>query len=267
MGRRKDIHFGGLSTALHCVLVPLFAFIFVLVYNPLGIREFLQMERSSFSFNITMLLCILLGSVLFSRGLMYMLRKIMTCNILVYIVWCIAETVVASMFISLYVVLMTKGAMPYYEIAVSCIGKMAAIVVYPYIMIYLGMEIYAKNREEGMPDSASLVRFHDEYQKLKLVIAPEAILFIKSEENYVQIHYTDGNRTKKHVLRSSMRALEESMAKHGLVRCHRSYFINPRHIKMIHKDASGTLLAELHQSGFEGIPISKKYHEELTRLI
>lgn len=267
MVQSKKIHFRGLSTILHCVLVPLFAFVFVLLYNPLGIRETLQMERSSFTFNITILLCILFVTVLISRTMMYLLRNRITCNILVYWVWCMAETVVAALFISLYLSLMMKGAVPFFEIALTGIGKLLSIVIYPYITIYLGMEIYAKDREEAPKDNASLVRFHDEYQKLRLVIAPEAIIFIKSEENYVQIHYTDGSRTKKHVLRSSMRALEENMTRHGLVRCHRSYFINPKHIKMIHKDSSGTVIAELHQSGYEGIPISKKYHDELTRLI
>lgn len=267
MGGNKKIHFRGLSSILHCVLVPLFAFVFVLLYNPLGIRESLSMEKSSFTFNITILLCILFVSVSISRAVMYLLRNKMTCNILVYSVWCMAETVVAALFISLYMSLMMNGAVPFFEIALTSIGKLLSISIYPYVTIYLGMEIYAKDREEAPLDNASLIRFHDEYQKLRLVIAPEAVLFIKSEENYVQIHYTDGNRVKKHVLRSSMRALEENLTRHGLVRCHRSYFINPKHIKMIHKDSSGTVLAELNQNGYEGIPISRKYHEELTRLI
>lgn len=64
-----------------------------------------------------------------------------------------------------------------------------------------------------------------------------------------------------------MRALEETLSRHGLVRCHRSYFINPAFIKIVHRDSSGMIVAELKQEGFESIPISRKYQEEITRLL
>ena len=64
-----------------------------------------------------------------------------------------------------------------------------------------------------------------------------------------------------------MRALEENLSRHGLVRCHRSYFINPSFIKIVHRDGSGLIIAELSQEGFESIPISRKYQDEITRLL
>ena len=115
--------------------------------------------------------------------------------------------------------------------------------------------------------SASLVRFYDEYKKLRFVIAPEAVMFIKSEENYVQIHYIDQGKTKKFTLRSSMKALESTLAKHGFVRCHRSYFINPSYIKIVHRKSSGIIVAELKQEQMESIPISRKYQDGITRLL
>ena len=93
------------------------------------------------------------------------------------------------------------------------------------------------------------------------------VIFIKCEANYVLIHYLDRNKTKKFILRSSMRALEEDLLKHGLVRCHRSYFFNPSYIKIVHRDESGLLVAELELDGFESIPISRKYQDEITKLL
>jgi DNA-binding LytR/AlgR family response regulator len=92
-------------------------------------------------------------------------------------------------------------------------------------------------------------------------------MFIKSEDNYVQIHYMDKGKTKKFILRSSMRALEESLAKHGLVRCHRSYFINPAFIRIVHRDEVGLIVADLNQDGYESIPISRKYQDVIMKLL
>ena len=175
---------------------------------------------------------------------------------------------VASLFMSLYIVLMDKESISFFELAGSSFVMMLATCIYPYGFIWLGIELYAKDNEEDIKaDDNSLIRFHDEYNKLRFVIAPEAVIFIKSEDNYVQIHYLDKNRTKKFILRSSMRALEDNLGKHGLVRCHRSYFINPSFIKIVHRDGTGLIVAELNQDGYESIPISRKYHDAITKLL
>jgi DNA-binding LytR/AlgR family response regulator len=64
-----------------------------------------------------------------------------------------------------------------------------------------------------------------------------------------------------------MKGLEETRANRGLVRCHRSYFINPAYIKIIHRDSAGIIAAELKQDNHESIPISRKYQDAITRLL
>ena len=157
----------------------------------------------------------------------------------------------------------------FFEIAGSSFVMMLATCIYPYGFLWLGLELYSRNNEENTPaeDNSSLIRFHDEYNKLRFVIASGAVMFIKSEDNYVQIHYLDKNRTKKFILRSSMRALEEDLARHGLIRCHRSYFINPAYIRIVHRDSSGLIVADLNQDGYESIPISRKYQDAITKLL
>ena len=96
---------------------------------------------------------------------------------------------------------------------------------------------------------------------------PEAVAYIRSEDNYVNIFYLDQGLVKKFMLRSSMRALEDLLSKHGLVRCHRSYFVNPAFIKIVHRDAAGLIVADLKLEGQESIPISRKYQDAITRLL
>ena len=163
---------------------------------------------------------------------------------------------------------MDKDAMPFFELAASSFLTLLAICIYPYGFLWMGLELYAKNNEEAVTsEDTSLIRFYDEYSKLRFVIAPEAVMFIKSEDNYVQIHYLDKGKTKKFILRSSMRALEEDLGKHGLIRCHRSYFINPAYIRIVHRDSAGLIVADLNQDGYESIPISRKYQDVITKLL
>lgn len=264
----NGIILSGASTIMHSLTVPLFVLVFTIYYKPYGVYDILHMEHSTFAFNATMLFCIVLVSISITRGWLYLIGKYREISKPVYLAWCVGETLVASLFVSLYIVLMETEPGSFFEVAGSSFIAMLATCIYPYGFMWLGLELYAKNNEDPeKADDNSLIRFYDEYSKLRFVIAPDAVIFIKSEDNYVQIHYLDKNRTKKFILRSSMRALEEDLAKHGLVRCHRSYFINPSFIRIVHRDSSGLIVAELDQDGYESIPISRKYHDSITKLL
>lgn len=264
--RRKNL-LGGVSTVAHILIVPLFAFVFTVLYRPFGIPAALEIGGVDYTFNITMLYCILLGSVAITRSLLFAFCRTINPSTLTYGVLCLGEVVVASLFGALYVTLMARGEATYFEYVGGVFSRLCGIVIYPYVVLFLCLELRATTLAEEEVDSSALIKFYDEYQKLKFVIDSSAVVFLRSEENYVNIHYTDGARTKKFVLRSSMRALEEQMVRHGLVRCHRSFFINPDHIKMIRKEPSGVVVAELAVEGMEPIPISRKYQDEVAKLL
>jgi len=116
-------------------------------------------------------------------------------------------------------------------------------------------------------DEKTLIRFYDEQKRLKLVVSSEAVLYIEAEENYVHILHLDNGRVKDFELRSSMRALEEILQRHGLVRCHRSFFVNAAHVELVKKDANGYALAQLDHDGLKNIPVSKKYYNAMVSLL
>ena len=62
-----------------------------------------------------------------------------------------------------------------------------------------------------------------------------------------------------------MKSLEELMQKHGLLRCQRSYYINPNHIKVLRRDKEGMISAELDVANQKSIPVSPKYYEAVAK--
>lgn len=266
---RNDIMMTGAhSMLLHSVILPIFFLLFVVFYEPFEIDTLLTMENSSFTFNVTMLFCILLASMSITRSWLYFIGKVRTLSRIEYALWCIAEVLVASLFMALYLSLMMDIAPPYYELVGKALKITGSICIYPYLFIWVVLE--AKTRIDSLSqrsDDSSLIRFYDEYKKLRFVIAPEAVMFIKSEDNYAQIHYLDKGKSQKFILRSSMKALEETLKQHGLVRCHRSYFVNPSFIKIVHRNNAGLIVAELNQEGYESIPISQKYQDQIAQIV
>lgn len=258
----------GISVAIHTLTISLFFLFFIIFYKPYNIYSLLNMEHAGFTFNATILFCIVLVSTFITRGCLYFIGRSKSLSTQVYFGWCLGEMIIAAMFSSLYITLMLKGPVSFFEVAGTTIILILTTLIYPYMFLWLKYEILTKNRQiDNTPDENSLIRFYDEYKKLRLVIARDAVLFIKSEENYVHIYYLDQDKNKKFTLRSSMKALEEMLTKRGLVRCHRSYFINPAYIKIVHKNSAGVIVAELNKPDCDTIPISRKYLDVITKLI
>ena len=256
------------GTIIHWLVIPLFAFMFCLYYRPFMMYDFLSMDNASFSFNATILFCILFVTLSMTRWILFAIGKLRHMNGIAYLLWCVGETMISALFCALYLVLISHTSRTFFEVSGITFLNLLTTTMYPLGIMWLCFDRYLRNQDpEKSVDESSLIRFYDEYKKLRLVIASAAVIFIKSEENYVQIHYLDKNRTMKFVLRSSMRALEEDLSKKGLVRCHRSYFINPSYIKIVHRDESGQIVAELNQDGYDSIPISRKYQDAITRLL
>ena len=254
---------------LFFVGIPLFYFLFVLAYNPFDMASFLAVGRDHFTLNLLLTTLILLGVVSLSRMLLFILRHIVDLNWTLYIIWCVGEVVFAGLMFSILLGIGWGGVRPYFSVMSLSILYLAGILVFPYAILGLAVQLHLLKRHAGpMVDERTLIHFRDEQKRVKFIVASESVLYIEAEENYVHIVHVDNGRVKDFVLRSSMRALEEMLERHGLVRCHRSYFINAAHVDLVKKDSEGGYaLAQLDQSGLPPVPVSRRYYETLTKLL
>jgi len=248
--------------------VPLFFLSFMLIYRPGRMVQFFDTGRGLFSFNLTMLFCIMLVVMISSRLSLFFARKEFTLTMLRHSIWCIGEIVLCSMFFSLYIYLMYLHKMPYFEVLGQCVPYMFCILVYPYvILIFVFMDLGRKEEAFEQTDRDTVIRFMDNTKKLKFAITASAVYYIVAEENYVRIYYLEGSGMKEYVLRSSMKSLEELVTKHGMVRCQRSFFVNPSHVRVLRRDKEGSIVAELDMPVSKTIPVSKRYYDALASLL
>lgn len=245
------------------VALPLFWLSFVLLYQPQMWVKLLDMETASLNFNATIIMCILLGVVLISRGILLAVHNTLRMNWSRIIQWELCEVLAMSMFAALYVTLMYHGEYPYFHVVGKCLYALLLTMIYPYVVLNLAFAYVGEKEKEVYDDS--LMRFVDNTQKLKLMIASSAVLYVEADENYVHVRYMEGERVKDYPLRTSMKSLEELMQKHGLLRCQRSYYINPNHIKVLRRDKEGVISAELDVPNQKSIPVSPKYYETIAK--
>ncbi len=258
------------ATVMFFTVVPVFYFLFVLAYDPFDISAFLDLGRDKFTLNLIVSTLIVLGVMVFSRVLLFLLKRVLDLNWALYILWCTGEVILSGLFLSIPMGIGWAAERAYFPVMVHCVLYMAGILVIPLSQLSMAVQLHVLSRQDrSLPsaDERTLIRFYDDKKRLKLVVASESILFIEAEENYVHIHHLDNGRVREFTLRSSMRALEESLSRHGLVRCHRSYFINAAHVDLLKKDANGYALAQLDREGIKPVPVSKRYYDSLAEIL
>ncbi len=252
------------SNLVFILSIPTFWLLFVLLYQPTNLVSLLNMNNEFLNFNTTIIMCILLGVMIISRTLLMVIHRSLKMKWWKFIVWELAELLTMSLFTALYVTLMYHGEITYFQLLGQCLFYLLIILIYPYVIFNVAFVYVAKLEQDTTYDD-SLMRFVDSTQKLKLMIASSAVLYIEADENYVHVRYMEGEKQKDYPLRASMKSLEHLMLKHGLIRCQRSYYINPQHIKVLRRDKEGMISAELDVPNQKSIPVSPKYYDALTK--
>lgn len=255
----------------HILAIPAYFLMSVFVYRSAWTIQYLDMGVGRLTLNTLMLMCIILAVLCMSRIPMTACRRYLRLGWAHYVLWGLGEIILMAFFMGLYMALMYKynplavGSIYYFPNVGKCILLLLTTVTVPYLFINA---LFSNFRDDvAEPQEDSLVRFTDSTQRLKLVIAAEAILYIKADENYVNISYLDGERIKEYALRNSMRSIEPLMQRVGIVRCQRSYFVNPRHVTVLRKDKEGVIVAELDRPQTKPIPVSPRYYEDLNKLL
>ena len=264
MNRLPSI-FGKLTTHLWYILLSsAFFLMFFFIYRPFGSSVALDMGRGLFFFNVTMMTCI----VLVTAGIMHLtfllLYKYLNHSLWQFIGWMILELIVIALFFAMYICLMGGSAVPYFEEIAVCFKYSFLTLMYPFFGITaICLTVHPEHMEPPDLPTGSSVRFQDASGKVRIVLSKDAILYLRAEENYVKVHYLDNDRVKDYQIRTSMNALAPLMEKHGLFRCQRSYYVNPKRIVALRKDANDLISAELGVAGIS-VPVSRKVYQELS---
>ncbi len=248
---------------VHMFVLPLFFFGFVLIYHPFDLLN--QFGHEWFGVHVTVLSCIIFTCTVFSRLLYYFLP--LRLNYSLYSLWCFGEIFFFTLFCTLYLWMKLDASRSYFDLLSWTFESLLFTLVFPYVILALSMRVHDLLTFKSEPENTSRMRFYDVNHNLKFVVTADTILYIAAEENYVNIYYVDNGKVKCYVLRSSMRSIDELCLSNGLVRCHRSFYINPSHVRVLRKEKEGMVLAELDIDDVRDIPVSKTFYNNLAEML
>lgn len=275
------------------VFVAIFSFLFICVYNPLELSQWLPAAESSavrFAYSAITILGGIAIITLSRLVLCHFARK-REISLIEYGFWLLCEIIIIALAYTTLTKLQFHDSRPTLTILRNAIFNILLMLLIPYLVSYLYVALRdkelkikdflskSKNKEDGESiDSTapatspqvlagnSLIRFHDEKGDLRLTVRQEYIYYIESADNYVNVYYKKGNKLIHTTIRTSLKALEEKLSQQGFVRCHRAYLINFDKIKIVRKERDGFYI-DFDIDGAADIPVSKTYSEQVMSLL
>lgn len=261
------------GNALFVLFLTVFCILFAVLYAP-SYGYDTTYWRMHDGLLVPILAAIVLVTVSISRTALLLLTGTNRLHSREYLVWLALEWLVSCLFCDLFLCLyMHRG---FFEILLQVLLIGLSVGIFPYVFYWIYTELQATadnlrdahetidNLRQGMEHIEEVVQFFDEKNSAKLMVELSTIYSVESAGNYVNVVYDDNGKLQRYSLRNSMKGVEATCEKHGLVRCHRSYFINPRKIKLIRKESGGAF-AEIQCASVSDIPISPRYLAEVAQ--
>lgn len=273
--------------------ILLFSALFLIIYQPFSMAVWFGTSQTlNFSFTILFYLSSIVVLIL-SRTLMYTVHNKLEVTVMTYIWWIMAENLIISLIytlISVYFFPMPGITIP--TLATRALLCVTIILAIPnaFMLFYAAYcakceELQASqyqyqqleedyrllnSRQHDLravaptdKDTPKMINFHDNNGTLRLSINTDALYYLKSEDNYINIYYKHNERILSYMLRSRTRSVEDSLQDTSMVRCHRSYIVNINKIQLMEEDKRMHYIM-LNDKSIGRIPVSKSYYDKVV---
>jgi len=141
--------------------------------------------------------------------------------------------------------------------------EVSSVLIFPFAATYFYFRFKHLEKEHmevlSVSDDKSklheLLKLSGDYKKDEIALKPKDIVYLTSEDNYVELNYREGGDLKKYLIRSTLSKMESSLDSEYFIRCHRSYLINLMQVASYRK-TQGRIRIRL-QEMEEEIPVSR----------
>ena len=218
-----------------------------------------------------------LGTLILSRATLYILNKANEFSPVGLAAWIVVELLLCVSVITLVLWAVSgAGKLNLAPLVGTVVLGFVGVLLVPTVVSYLILRIHESHEEIlrmrqllAHQDPASHVpadtnvNFYAKGGRMSFSTKLSNILYIEAADNYVNIHYINGDKEDTFILFNSMKNIEKNFKGTSLMRCHRGYMVNAENVKLMRKDGLGLLL-ELNQTD-KVVPVSKSFAEPITQ--
>lgn len=259
------------NTIIQIAFTTIFAYIFINIYRPFGYEEWYKIQEWQLLIASAVVVITGMVVIIISRIILLQLQKSHEITYALYIWLIVAEIFLMGVFYTSFEIFILHDARSPLELIFNAVQNTALILLIPYtlsILFFAWSDIKKKleNLVKQFRDPNEVfIPFADENGSLKITIKSIDVLFLESNDNYVNIHYLDNGKKRVYMIRNSIKQFEKELKDYPILRTHRKYAVNTKNIKMLKKERKGYILL-LNHIEEEQIPVSRSYQEQVIQL-
>ena len=219
------------------VLTAIFSLAFINIFEPFNSRAWLP-DMSDTKYFILSTILVLLGMtvVAISRVILYKKfgSRSRRLHLWQYLLWIAAEILAMAFTFSIFEITAIKDPRPWGLLLHIALRNTALVLLLPYSILWLYFSWDDKNKRllrmscgNSQTDNAGgqtvMTSFFDSKGEIKFSVKLSDLLYIKGADNYITVHYTDGQKMQTVIIRNTMKQAEADLHKQGIIRCHKSY--------------------------------------------
>lgn len=266
------------SIFLFLVLTLVAAVLLVVFGQPTSLTNYTtQLTRLSPLGQVTICLISGLGTLILSRVILYFANRAHEVSPAGLAVWIVVELLVCVSVITLVLWGVSgAGKLDLAHLVGTVVLGFVGLLLVPTAVTYLILrlrethdelvrlrQLIAHQDPAAQTPADTNVNFYVKGGRMAFSTKLSNILYIEAADNYVNIHYVNGDKEDTFILFNSMKNIEKNFKGTSLMRCHRGYMVNAENVKLMRKDGMGLLL-ELNQTD-KVVPVSKSFAEPITQ--
>lgn len=255
----------------------LFSIAFLILYKPLSDTFWLALRPRSTFVNTTLFYLSVLALTIVSKILLGIVEKRTDLSVAQLTLWHLGEFACISIsYLSFTYALHLAPQHGHTLLVIRAFLCVGAILFIPYLICLL-LAVIKDDREEirllklnnpirPLPPDAPIINLYDHSGVLRISASQEDIVYVESQDNYVNIHYRGDDKLMSYLLRCSTSEIEEALKGTPIVRCHRSYLVNLNRIKVLKHEKNRATIVLSDKDGTE-VPVSKSYYKVLLEAL
>ena len=260
-------------------VTAVFGELFILFFQPVQCRTWVDGDWK-FLLWVTIVVVTAVLVIALSRTIMYFYAKRHKISYLDYAIWVIVEVAtIAWVYAAFPLIAMrnfsAKMNLTLFYLFKESLFATAFTLLIPYAFVILWMVVKSRGEQiirlqarqhivEDVPEE--MYRFYDEKGDLKLSVKPNMVYYLEAADNYIIIHYMNAGKLEKLMIRNSLKNVEWRFREKGLIRCHRSYVVNIRMVKLFRRQ-DGEVMLDFGDEKIPSIPVSKGYWEKVMSML
>ncbi len=247
-----------------------FALLFLNLYTPFGVSIWFEVSKPTLLLYTSGVILAGVLVVALSRIIMYhSVRRGKRLLVWHYLVWVAAEIFAMALFFTIFEITVLHDRRQFTELLGRSAQNTSLTLLLPYTFLWLWLAWRdSKKKLSGIMEQPSagaqhpMIHLRDEKGVLQMSLKHSDLLYIQGSDNYVTVFYQVPDKLMRLLLRNTLRVMEAELKEESVIRCHRSWLVNIKKVKLIRRDKEGLML-ELDSSPPASVPVSRTYMHEV----